>query len=100
MNILHELNEKQKEAVTHKNGPLLVIAGPGTGKTKVITHRIEYLIREHNIRPEKILAITFTNKAAEEMQERINAELVNRTDPVLRLAPSTHSVSKCFGDTR
>lgn len=75
MNILHELNEKQKEAVIHKNGPLLVIAGPGTGKTKVITHRIEHLIREHNIRPEKILAITFTNKAAEEMQERINDEI-------------------------
>ena len=75
MNILHELNEKQIEAVIHKDGPLLVIAGPGTGKTKVITHRIEHLIREHNIRPEKILAITFTNKAAEEMQERINTEI-------------------------
>ena len=75
MNILHDLNEKQIEAVTHKDGPLLVIAGPGTGKTKVITHRIEHLIREHNIRPEKILAITFTNKAAEEMQERINTEI-------------------------
>ena len=75
MNILHGLNEKQIEAVTHKDGPLLVIAGPGTGKTKVITHRIEHLIREHNIRPEKILAITFTNKAAEEMQERINTEI-------------------------
>ena len=75
MNTLHDLNEKQVEAVTHKDGPLLVIAGPGTGKTKVITHRIEHLIREHNIRPEKILAITFTNKAAEEMQERINTEI-------------------------
>lgn len=75
MNILHELNEKQIEAVMHKDGPLLVIAGPGTGKTKVITHRIGHLIREHNIRPEKILAITFTNKAAEEMQERINTEI-------------------------
>ena len=75
MNTLHDLNEKQVEAVTHKDGPLLVIAGPGTGKTKVITHRIEHLIREHNIRPEKILAITFTNKAAEEMQERINSEI-------------------------
>ena len=75
MNTLHGLNEKQIEAVTHKDGPLLVIAGPGTGKTKVITHRIEHLIREHNIRSEKILAITFTNKAAEEMQERINTEI-------------------------
>lgn len=75
MNILHELNEKQVEAVFHKNGPILVIAGPGTGKTKVITHRIAHLIRQHKVKPESILAITFTNKAAEEMRDRVNKEI-------------------------
>lgn len=79
MNTQHGVNEKKKlnkkqwEAVRHKDGPLLVIAGPGTGKTTVITHRIEHLIRKHNIEPEKILAITFTNKAAQEMQEGVNS---------------------------
>ncbi len=75
MNILHDLNTKQIEAVKHNKGPILVIAGPGTGKTKVITHRIAYLIRHHRIKPENILAITFTNKAAQEMRDRVNTEV-------------------------
>ena len=76
IDILQDLNEKQRTVVTHKTGPLLVIAGPGTGKTKVITHRISYLIHHYGINPENILAITFTNKAAHEMRERIKNEIL------------------------
>lgn len=76
--ILQDLNKKQLEAVTYKDGPLLVIAGPGTGKTRVITHRIPYLIGKHGIKPESILAITFTNKSAQEMLERVN-KLIGET---------------------
>ena len=68
---LSHLNEKQKEAALHKNGPILIIAGAGTGKTSTLTHRILNLVKE-GIAPNEILAITFTNKAAKEMQERVN----------------------------
>ena len=71
MEILQELNEKQGEAVIHKDGAILVVAGPGTGKTMVITHRIAHLIHQHRVPPEQILAVTFTNKAAQEMLDRI-----------------------------
>lgn len=71
-NILDGLNDEQKKAVTHKSGPLLIIAGAGTGKTSVITRRIAYLIEQKIAKPSEILALTFTEKAAAEMEERVD----------------------------
>ena len=69
---LKNLNKEQKEAVSYLNGPLLVVAGAGSGKTKVLTSRIAHIIKSQKAYPNQILSVTFTNKAAQEMQNRVS----------------------------
>jgi len=91
MDFLDKLNPQQKKAVTAGNGSILVVAGPGSGKTRVLTQRIAYLIAEEGVRPWQILAVTFTNKAAKEMGERVKRLLPDQATEGIMLG-TFHSI--------
>jgi len=90
--LLSQLNERQREAVTHTEGPLLILAGAGSGKTRVIAYRIAYLICEKKVAPWNILAVTFTNKSAQEMRQRVQQLLRDEELPSLPWVSTFHSL--------
>ena len=90
--LITSLNDKQQEAALHKDGPLLVVAGAGSGKTKALTHRIAYLISGYGVNPSNILAVTFTNKAAMEMTNRISKLLTGAHISALPTVGTFHSI--------
>src|ERR1041385_7997551 len=92
MDIFSSLNPEQIEAVTTTEGPLLILAGAGSGKTRVITVRIAYLISERHVPPHNILAVTFTNKAAQEMRERVTRLLEGQRLTSAPLVSTFHSL--------
>ena len=91
--ILEGLSENQSKAVTHDLKPLLVIAGPGSGKTRVMAHRIPWIVNNFQINPNQILAVTFTNKAAKELMARANRFLPNYMAPLVK---TFHGFSSYF----
>ena len=98
MNYLEKLNPQQYQAVTAGNGQILVLAGPGSGKTRVLTQRILYLMKDMGIRPNEILAVTFTNKAAREMQDRVEDLYGQVCKVICGWAPSMQFVPAFCGE--